>query len=361
MQDNNVNNSSAEQITLKDIFLKVQEFWTFLLSKWLILVLAGITGALVGLVYAFNQKVIYQSELSFVLDEETPSGGGNAYGNLASQFGINLLGGGNGGGAFVGDNLFGLMQSRFMIEKTLLTPVEINGKKQTLAELYMIINKLRNDENAFGDIKFLPGADRSAFSRSQDSLLGTIYKKLSDKDLTVEKKDKKSSVNSVKVKSTDEIFAKLFAETLVKEVSDFYIESKTRKSSKNLAILQRQTDSVRRELNAAMSGVASSIEANPNPNPALQTLKLPSQRRQVDAQANQAMFSELVKNLEAAKVSLRRETPLFQVIDSPILPLEKDGFGKLKGMVIGGLVAGFLMALGVLIKKLVKDTLKTEG
>lgn len=357
MQDKYINSSTAEQITLKDIFLKIQEFWAYLFSKWLIILIAGILGALIGLVYAFNQKVVYQAELSFVLDEETTSGGGNPYGSLASQLGINFLGGGSGGGAFVGDNLFGLMQSRFMIEKTLLTTVEIIGKEQTLAEFYIHVGKLRKDGNTLADIKFLPGADRSGFSRKQDSLLGVFYKNLVAHSLTIEKKDKNSSVHSVKIKSTDELFAKLFAETLVKEVSDFYIDSKTKKSGKNLAILQRQTDSVRRELNAAMSGVASSIEANPNPNPALQTLKLPSQRRQVDAQANQAMFSELVKNLEAAKVSLRRETPLFQVIDRPILPLEKEGFGKLKGLIIGGLIAGFLMVIYLLIKKIIVDTL----
>src|SRR5690606_31415017 len=107
--------------------------------------------------------------------------------------------------------------------------------------------------------------------------------------------------------------------------------------------------------NAAMSGVASSIDANPNPNPALQTLKLPSQRKQVDAQTNQAMFIELIKNLEAAKVTLRKETPLFQIVDTPILPLEKEGFGKLKGLVIGGFLAGFLIVAFLLIKKMFKD------
>ncbi|MGV8878708.1 MAG: lipopolysaccharide biosynthesis protein [Sphingobacteriaceae bacterium] len=359
MHDNYKHSSTTEQITLKDIFLKVQEFWAYILSKWLIIILAGIAGALVGLVYAFNQKAVYQAELSFVLDEETSAGGANAYGSLASQFGINLLGGGNGGGAFVGDNLFGLMKSRFMMEKTLLTPVEINGKRQTLAAFYINVNKLVDDGSALADIKFLPGADRSSFSRKQDSVLGSFYKKLINKDLTVEKNDKKSGFNSVKVKSTDEIFAKLFAETLVKEVTDFYIDSKTRKSSRNLSILQRQTDSVRRELNAAMSGVASSIEANPNANPALQTLKLPSQRRQVDAQANQAMFSELVKNLETAKVALRRETPLIQIIDYPILPLEKVQLGKFKSAIIGAFLFDFLIIMGLLGKKVIQDTLKS--
>ena len=124
-----------------------------------------------------------------------------------------------------------------------------------------------------------------------------------------------------------------------------------------MAILQRQTDSVRRALNAAISGVASSIDAAPNANPSLQTLRVPSQRRQVDVQANTAILGELVKNLEIAKMSLLQETPLIQVIDKPILPLEKERFGKLKGIVLGGVLAGFLSIVFLLIKKLFQNLL----
>jgi hypothetical protein len=50
------------------------------------------------------------------------------YANLASQFGIDI-GGSVVGGVFKGQNLLSFMVSRSMIEKTLLTTVDINGKK----------------------------------------------------------------------------------------------------------------------------------------------------------------------------------------------------------------------------------------
>lgn len=348
--------AQTEQVSLKDIFLKVQEYFLFLLSQWKIITIVVVLGASLGLIYALNQATIYKAELTFVLDDDASSANSNPYGNLASQFGLNLFSGGGGGGAFVGDNLMALMQSRFMIEKTFLTPVEVNGKKQTLAELFLVVNS-KDEKSPL--VNFPVGLERSKFSRQQDSVLGNLYKNLVNDNLTVGKKDKKISLLSVIVKSKSEVFSKLFAEQLVKEVSGFYVETKTKRSSKNLAILQFQTDSVRKALNAAMSGVASSIDANPNPNPALQTLKVPSQRKQVDAQSNQAMFVELIKNLEAAKVTLRRETPLFQVIDRPIFPLEKEGFGKLKGIVLGGFCGGFLTVFFLLIRKVIKGVLNS--
>jgi uncharacterized protein involved in exopolysaccharide biosynthesis len=61
-----------------------------------------------------------------------------------------------------------------------------------------------------------------------------------------------------------------------------------------------------------------------------------------------------------AKVTLRKETPLIQVIDRPILPLAKERFGKAKGIVIGGVLAGILMVLYLLFKKIMKNLYKEE-
>ena len=89
-----------------------------------------------------------------------------------------------------------------------------------------------------------------------------------------------------------------------------------------------------------------------NLNPALNVRRAPSARRQVDVQANTAILTELVKQSELAKVTLRKETPLIQVIDRPILPLKNDKLGKAKALIFGGLLAGFLVALWLLFKKM---------
>jgi uncharacterized protein involved in exopolysaccharide biosynthesis len=87
-------------------------------------------------------------------------------------------------------------------------------------------------------------------------------------------------------------------------------------------------------------------------NPALNVRRAPSARRQVDVQANTAILTELVKQTELAKVTLRKETPLIQVIDRPILPLAKERFGKTKGLVMGGILAGFLVIVVLVIKRI---------
>lgn len=350
-------NSNNEQISLKDLIGKINKGWQYLLSRWIIILIAGVVGGAIGLTYAYQKKPLYNAELSFALDDDKPSGGGlgSALG-LASQFGIDL-GGSSAGGAFSGDNLLAFMKSRSMIEKALLSPVIINGKRETLVELYISFNKIRKkwqNDQQLKNVVFLPGVDRSKFSLQQDSILGAFYHAISKSNLTVDKADKKLTIISVKVSSENELFAKYFTEILVKTVSNFYVDTKTKKSVQNVNILQRQTDSVRRELNAAINGVASSSDLNPNPNPALQILRAPAMRRQVDVQANQAILTQLVANLEISKVSLRKETPLIQIIDRPILPLEKEALGKVQGLIIGGFLGSLLLIIFISARKFFK-------
>ncbi|WP_374951150.1 lipopolysaccharide biosynthesis protein [Mucilaginibacter sp.] len=350
-----------EEFGLKDFLLRIVVLTRFLIANWKIIFVFGLIGATVGVAYALLKKPIFKAELTFALEDEKSSAGGlgSALG-LASQFGIDL-GGAGGGGAFSGDNLLTLMKSRAMVEQTLLKPVLINGKQKTLAERYIDFNHYRDKWSGSPNLQtlnFLPGTDRSKFTLTQDSVLGNFFKAIIKTNLSVDKVDKKLSIITVVVNSEDEMFSKIFTELLVKTVGDFYIETKTKKSTQNVNILQRQADSVRNRLNMAITGVASSTDVNPNANPALQILRAPSQRKQVDVQANQAILTELVKNLEISKVSLRKETPLIQEIDIPILPLEKYSVGKTKAFILGFIAAAFLSSFFILMKKIFVNALR---
>ncbi|OGS71676.1 MAG: lipopolysaccharide biosynthesis protein [Flavobacteria bacterium RIFCSPLOWO2_12_FULL_35_11] len=348
--------TNEDEISLKELLEKGKEWFNYLLSQWKIIVLAGLIGAALGLAYSYIKKPMYTATLSFALEDEKSGGGlGSALG-LASQFGFDL--GGSAGGMFTGANLVELFKSRAMVEQTLLTPVVVSGDSISLAEMYIRNEEWRakwDKKPKLANLQFLPNADRKSYNRAQDSIMGVIYTNLSKNSLTVAQKDKKVSIITIDVSATDELFAKYFTEALAKEVSDFYIETKSKKARMNMGILQKQTDSVRGELNGAITGVAVANDNTFGLNPALNVRRAPSARRQVDVQANTAILTELVKQSELAKVTLRRETPLIQVIDKPILPLKKERFGKAKGMVLGGFLAGFLVVVGLIVRRIFKE------
>ena len=181
---------------------------------------------------------------------------------------------------------------------------------------------------------------------------------MSKNSLSVGQKDKKIDIITMEVTSTNELFSKYFCENLAREVGLFYITTKSKKARANMEILARQTDSIRQELNGAIEGLATANDNTFNLNPALNVRKVPSARKQVDVQANTAILTELVKQTELAKVTVRRETPLIQVVDRPILPLKVERFGKTKGLILGGFLAGFLCIVILFFKRHFKTLLQ---
>ena len=349
-----------DEISLKELIQKIQEWIAYLKTQWKLIIGIAALGGIIGFVYASFQKPTYLATTTFVLEEDKGGGGGlgGAMG-LASSFGFDL-GGGGGGGLFTSSNIIELMKSRLVVEKTLLNPVQIAGKEISLADYYIQINELKEGwakKPALANISFPINADRTKFSLEQDSILQTISAGLTKTNLVIAQKDKKVSIISLTVKTESELFSKLFCEQLLKETSDFYIETKSKKSRLNVDLLQHQADSIRAELNSAITGVATASDNVYNLNPAYNVKKTPGTRRQVDVQANTAILTQLVAQLELSKVSLRKETPLVQLIDRPILPLEKDKVGRLKSLILGGFLAGFLTVLylifGQLYRKMV--------
>lgn len=351
--------NDTDEISLKELILKILEWWRYLLSKWLIILIVGLLGGTLGFYYAYTKKPIYTASTTFVLEDEKSGGGLSNFAGLASMAGVDL--GNSGGGIFQGDNILGLYKSRSMIERTLLTVVEINGKKQSLVERYIDFNKLRkewSEKPALSMLHFNPDSLKNKekslkTNRLRDSILGVIATDINKNYLSVAKPDKKLSTIKVDVKAKDEFFAKTFNDELVKNVNEFYIQTKTKKSLQNVIILQHKTDSVRAVMNGAIYTAAAVSDATPNLNPTRQVQRVvPAQRAQFSAEANKAIFSEMSKNLEVSKMSLLKETPLIQVIDQPIYPLEKIKVGKIKGIILGGILSGILICFILIIRRL---------
>ena len=352
------NPTTNDELTFKEIVSRGRGFWEYIVSRRKIIFKAMLVGAVLGFGYSFFKQPVYSASLSFALEDKS-SGGLNSL-SIDSPFGIDLVGGAN-GGAFSGSNLPELFLSRNMVERTLLSEVVFDKKKISLAEMYIQNKGWRNKwENnpQFKSIQFLPTLTREGYTRVQDSILGVIYDDLSKANLTVSQKDKKNGIIVINAKSKNELFAKYFTEALAKQVSDFYIDYKSKKARENVSILIKQTDSIRGELNSAITGVAVSVDNTFNLNPALNVRRTPTARKQVDVQANTFILTELVKQTELAKVALRKETPLIQVIDSPIMPLKNDKTSILFGVILGSIITLFLSLLFLMFKNVFKQIME---
>jgi hypothetical protein len=352
------------EVSLKEIVLKIQQWCRFLLSRALIILIVGLSGGFLGLFYAMTKKPIYTATTTFVLEDEKGVGGLGSLASVASMAGIDISG--SGGGMFQGDNILELYKSRKMLQKTLLTEVVINDSKQTLANRYITFNNLRENwikrpellSLNFSTDTIKEGHPYLRPTRLRDSILTIIINDIALNYLTVAKLDKRLSIIKVDVKSQDESFSKVFNEAIVKNVNNFYLQTKVKKSLQNVQNLQHKTDSVRGIMNGAIITSAAVLDATPNLNPTRQALRIaPTQKAGISVETNKAILGALVQSLEMSKLALMKETPLLEVIDQPVYPLTQDRFGKIKGFLIGYFLSSVLVIFFISVKRIIHKLL----
>jgi len=361
--EENLRNKTTEVkiISLFEIYYQFKNYWSYLLSRWLLILIFGLSGGILGLVASFLVKPKYTAHISFALVEKSSGGGGLA--DLASSFGFGGFSGSS--GAFSGDNLLEIIKSRYAIEKTLLTPVTFNGKEQNLIEIYIDFKKLRKDwlkEKKNKELQLLTypvGQIRENFNRTQDSILFIIYDDMiKTNSLSVIRKDKKISIVNIDFTSKNELFSKLFIENLMDQTYQFYKETKTSQSRANVNMMQHTADSIKALYEGALYKGAGYSQVNINQ--ALQFAAVPRIKQENNAQLYGTVYAEVLKNLETLKLDMARETPLVQMIDTPRLPLKVDKLGKGKGIILGGFMGGFLIVLYLFAKFFFANSLTSK-
>jgi hypothetical protein len=354
----------SAEISFGDLLVKVEGWIKYLISKWVTILVFCILGAVIGDVTAVFKKPVFTAASTFVLEDADKIGGLGQYAGIASMVGLDLSLS-DGGGIFQGDNIIELYKSNTMIEKTLLTEVSVGNSKVLLINRYIEFNKLRDkwaEYPALRDLRFSAIVDttNSNQMRLRDSVLATVVADVNQNYLTIAKPDKRLNIIKAVVKAPDEFFAKNFDEQIVKNVNDFYIQTKTTKSLMNVRLLQQKTDSVRAAMDGAIYSAAAVADATPNLNPSRQSMRVaPMQRSQFSAETNRAILGELAKNLEMSKISLQKETPLIQVIDKPKYPLENSSVSPRTAAVASFFFFGIAAILFFWLKKVYME-LKME-
>ena len=327
---------------LKDRWADLRYVLSF--KKSLLTVL--IIGSLLGAVTAWLWTPSYTARLTFIIDE-SKSGGSNGISALAGQFGFNLDALGGASGVLAGDNVQELVKSHALIKATLLSSYD---STQTLADKYAAVNKLNKKW-----LKYSPDGKIIRFplygkgnTRLQDSLLHEMTTLILNGDFGVTKKDKKLDFFEINTTMKDEKLALLFCERILKQATDFFIQTKTRRIRNNVVRLQHRADSVAALLNRKTYNVSAANQSLLNLNPAYTTANAGVEVRERDKIVLSTVFTETIKNLESSKALLSQETPTIQIVDEPELPLKKNRL-KYSVSIIAGIVISFIMLYSVLL------------
>lgn len=338
----------VNELTITDLIIRIRSIIIYLKTKKLIIFTFLILGMSIGIYKGIVSKPVYKSTTKFMLQSE------NQGFSLAGLTGGLLSSGGANNDMFSEANFMEIIFMRPLFEQTLLEefPEKLNGQKISYMDYYLIKTKKIEEFNENKQLKSIQfNIDEKIHSRTKDSIMGTTISSFKENVVSISKVDEENAILKLDIETIDEKFSKYFGDALLKNVSEYAIENKIKKHKMTVSTLEKQVDSVRRELFASMGYIASSSDNLFGLNPALQSAKLPSSKKQVDVQANTIILSELVKHLELARMNLLNQKPLIHIVEKPIFPLEMKKLGIIKGAVIFGFISFILTFLVLLFTK----------
>jgi len=350
MSDNsNQSSSYEEEFSFKSVLNERKKDVAYLLrfkKQFTFVLLLGIAaGALVARFW----PVTYSARLTFII-EDSKASGGSLLAGLAGQFGLDMGGAlGGASGVLAGDNVTALLRSESMIERTLLSPFP-DEPGRSLADRYADSYELKEAWRKFSklekDIMF--PTNRSKYTRLQDSLLQDMIIRVGKSNMSISKPDKKLGFFELRVTTPDEKLSQLFSLYIIDQATKFYIQTKTKAQRVNVNRLQARADSIGRLLNRKTYSASAANSILLDANPAYPTANVRTELEQRDKMVLQTIYAEIIKNLEVSRTMLVQETPTFQLVDTPQLPLHKNRVKYPKGIVMGAFLTGILYGLFLL-------------
>lgn len=331
LEKNTIEENSESDIIIRIFYRAFKRWWIFLI--------VGILAATAGYIYAKNQKPVYQSYLSFALDEGGSEGGMSGAMGLAAQFGISLGGGTQ--DVFTGDNILPIILSRRLIEDVLLSVDTFNNKPSTLIEYYLQNETSRKKNMA--DVHFYPEQLRISFTYTQDSVLYNTFLDFQKNHILARRPDKNLNIFELMVSSYNEKFSKVFTDKLIEKTNLFYTDIRSKKAKETLEILEKAVPDAKGKLDATISNKASTQDANLNT--AFANAQISIVKDQINTQVYGTAYTELYKNLEMARFQYLKSIPLMQIIDPANYPMKKIKQSKLITAVVFAVIITFLFLI----------------
>jgi hypothetical protein len=347
---------AGDQFSFKKVLFSIFLIIPFLNKNKLIILIGSFIGLFIGLYIEIykNSSVIYKSEIVFIMDSDAGSSGG-ALSDLASSFGLSGNFGGN-NTLFSGENFKELLKTKAIFRRALLKKVKWNGKDEIFANLFLMKSKInefewRNLPDDFYKHRF-KSSDINDLDIQDKNILDMIYVHLKERTFLLNE-NQKSSFLKLSVETRNDTLSYVWSKLYLKTVSDFYIDTKTKKSKELLVIMSDRVDSLKSALYYTQGKLANFQDQNQQI--IFQQAKVISDRLQMNSTQLQGLYLESFRNLDNLKFSLIKESPLLNIISDTELPLSPSPKSKGTITLLGTILGFFFSCIIVYLINLYKE------
>ncbi|MGN7888840.1 hypothetical protein ACN9ML_16170 [Dyadobacter endophyticus] len=328
-----------DELSPKEVVEKVLVVKDALIRNWKWMLLLPIAGFGIGFAMDTyqNKPPTYEANVVFNLGA---AGASSGLGDMAGLLGLGAQPDAN---IFTGENFFYFVKSRPVLERTLMKEIEINGKKQILANFYIDSSGIKTSDWAdYPDLqKFqFTTNDIKKLDINSRINLNTIVKRTAEAT-EIASLDRKSSFTSLSTKMENEHLAGLWVTTLLETVEEMYTENQTQKTRKTLRLLNHRADSLAVVLGIAEHKLARQLDYSAQI--MIPEAKVSANSAERKSSFLQQLYYEAMANAEKMRISLVKEAPLFTEIEGIKVPLDVKYEDKRNAKI--GALAGLMIAL----------------
>lgn len=344
-----------EQITLKDIILKVISTGKSIVKNWKYVLLFGVLGGALGFLYDYKNLTdpTYKSVTQFYLETAAPT---NDYGGFANMFGG---GGGGGTGLFSGENLITLIKSTDFVEKILLKEITVGGKKEIIANYFHRKNQPKpkpTEEKVKDEYKVLTHTNKEKFTLEEFNSLAIV--KGPAVAATNLEPDEKTSFMTLGVTTFDDTLSKVYAEVFLENLREYYLDSKTSKIKTTIQRQERIVDSLKYLAQSNESSLARVQDQNQEA--VFEQGKIQEQRLNRKTQMLTNSYQEQERSLQTLKLQLYQDSPLFKITSPQRYPLAEAKPSLTKSYKNGIYIGIFLSFIFIALLDAVREIMKDE-
>jgi len=272
---------------------------------------------------------------------------------IMGQFGIS-----GSSQAIKAEKIIELLYSRLIIVQTLNKVDTVDNKADLLINHYanvFDINQWYMDESDLKNVQF-NNKNYQDYSWAENKISQDVYKEIIEHHL--EAGTSENGIIEINFTSKSEDFSKVFLDHLYETLSQFYISKTNERQRETYDIVQHYYDSLQLELRQAEFDYATLKDKKILTVKSKGTLELMRALQKVET-LNVA-YTEALKNLEVSKFNLINQTPILQLIDQPVYPLNEN---KPRIFLIAFVVLAltlFFATLIIIVNKIIKDALKAS-
>ena len=328
MQESTSPNQESDEITLKDIVLKIKLWWSIVWPQRTKIILPALAIGLMAAMYTkFISKPTYTASYQLFFEED--GGSMSSAMRLASSFGLSM----GGSGATSSITVQEYLTSRDNIAKAMIA----ESNQGVMAERYYAYALYEDQE--FNEVFY---ANFGKNQRYTDSILSEITLELNEGFIAATLNEESGTVNFA-INGYDEAFVYDLSKALISNTEDAFLDWKKKKGQSTIEGFQGKVDSLELAIDATLRRLGEYEDQN---NSLVSSVdKMKRMRLTIDMEALKVAYGEYIKGLEMSKADLMNLEPPFKYFDVPTYPLYKEEGSAVKAGIFGSVITGFLLVL----------------